>query len=407
MTRPTPAPAQTAAPPVPAPAPVPTAPASSSNVAGPSTPPPLPVAAPVMATPPMRPPIRPSISTTSSPTPVLTQQPPSMMTPPIAIPGTSHLSTFGQQPLQPIGPPGIGSPQGSFVPHSPLQQVTMNGGFPSHLSYANSFPQPGGIGLGPSALPRGYPTPIEPGFDNSLPFGKAPPPGMPPPIGPPKPFGAPGAIGSGVSLPSPITGGFPSRSESLGTVNVNGMGGHIRRGSLHEPITPVGRPNPLLPAFGAVQRPMPISRPAGAPGMQQQSDGEERPASPIHLGSRALINDDDDIIMPAGGRRINPSSIVTNGWGAPGEMSKIPNDPFVRGLIGPSSSWSAGGGLHQSPGGLWGAGPVASPGGVNPFMNHHQSPPHQQGMPPMPPFGMQNFPNRPLNPPPSSSPQGN
>lgn len=279
----------------------------------------------------------------TAPSVLLQQQPTQSGSQSIPMPGSSsqHLPAYAQQQQTPLAPPGISSPPVPFVPPSPHQALHLNGAFPPHVPYNAGFQQSQGVGLGPSALPRGYPTPIETNFDGNIGFQKAGPPGLPPPIGPPKTFGAPSAIGSGSTLSSPIAP-FPPRSESLPTVN--GIG-HMRRGSLHEPV---GRSNPHLPAFGAVQRPIaPISRPVGAPTSSSQDAEENIPSgsssrrspSPTFLGSKALLNEDDEPILPTSGRRIGVSAApLAPGWGAPGEPHKS-LDPIGRG-IGSSSSWS-------------------------------------------------------------------
>jgi len=247
------------------------------------------------------------------------------------------------------------------------------------VPYNAGFQQSQGVGLGPSALPRGYPTPIETNFDGNMGFQKAGPPGLPPPIGPPKTFGAPSAIGSGSALSSPVAP-FPPRSESLPAVN--GIGAHMRRGSLHETV---GRTNPHLPAYGVVQRPIaPISRPVGTPASSSQDAEEKVPSgsssrrspSPTFLGSKALLNEDDEPILPTSGRRVGVSAnSLASGWGAPGEPHKA-LDPIGRGIG--SSSWS----IPHSSNNLWTAAPFAHPQPPNvPFAHQHHPFP---GRPPAP-----------------------
>ena len=331
--------------PAPAPATVPTTPATSPAARQPAP--------------------RPTIATTS-PVPVLHQQPQPQ---PIPIPGPSqHLPAYAQQQQTQLAPPGIASPPVTFLPPSPHQAMPLNGVFPPHVAYNAGYQQSQGMGLGPSALPRGYPTPIETNFDGNMGFQKAGPPGLPPPIGPPKTFGAPPAIGSASALSSPVAP-FPPRSESL--PSVNGIGGHMRRGSLHEPV---GRTNPLLPAFGAVQRPIaPISRPVGP--TSSAHDAEEkvpsgsssrRSPSPTFLGSKALLNEDDEPILPASGRRtgVSATPALSPGWGAPGEPHVL--DPIGRG-IGSSSSW----GIPHSSNNLWNTAPFTHPQPPNVPFGHH------------------------------------
>lgn len=231
-------------------------------------------------------------------------------------------------PHQPIGHPGYGSPPGPY-----MQQ---------HPSFSSQSPQLAHHGLASSSLPRGYGGPMmDYPFDNGLGFQKAGN-GLPNPIGPPKGLPSPGPsqMASG-SMGNP---GFPGRPGD-GIPMTNGSPGHVRRGSAHEPI---GRNGSLTPGFGVVHRPMaPIGRPIGSVSSTVNGDDDKnssgspsrRSPSPTGvMGSAALINDDDEPILPASGRRVGLGAMpLAQSWGSMGEPLK-PLEPLGSRQFG-SGSW--------------------------------------------------------------------
>jgi len=276
------------------------------------------------------------------------------------------------------------------MPQPPHQSMPVNGYGPhppygSMSTFANQSSQALPNPHSTSGMPRGFPM-MEGSFDNSMNYQTATP--ALPPIGPPKGFGGQmqTPLTSNSAMSSPISMGFPGRPEPLPTPNGPS---HVRRGSgAHDTI---GR-TPSM-GYGTIQKPIgPISRPFGT----SSTDGEDKPPSgsssrrspspPNFLGSKALINDDDELILPANGRRFGVAPSTSQAWGAPAEppksMEPIGNRPF-----GAPGAWGypqpAGAG-----GSLWGSSPF---GGV-------------AGAPPAPGFGVPpQYPNRPPSAPSQSS----
>jgi hypothetical protein len=323
------------------------------------------VAAPAPQRRPTAPP-RPVV-TIAVPATALPQQPHPLPTP--ASSSAQSIASFPQSHSQPplvSAPPGFGpgTPPINFAAPSPHSAMQVNGGYAPHVpTFVQGFvnpPQPQGLstGLVSPAIPRAFPAAIDAPYDVSgLNIPKAGP-SLPPPIGPPRGFAGP-TNGSSSALPSPIvTGGFPGRADSLPAVN--GVGGHVRRDSVHDGIA---RSNSLHPTFGVVQRPIaPISRPIAPPSVTSQESDERTssgppsrrsPSPPSFLGSKALINDDDELIMPTNGRRVGVGVAGSAIWGAPGELPKVA-DP--RGTNN-APSW----GLPQSPSSTLWASPFAQP----------------------------------------------
>ncbi|KAF9513515.1 hypothetical protein BS47DRAFT_1393230 [Hydnum rufescens UP504] len=166
-----------------------------------------------------------------------------------------------------------------------------------HWTIHKSFPTTTSPGV-----PRPYPPPLmDVGFENGSGYPKAST-GLPP-IGPPKGFNGtlpPNQVAPGSSLSSPIT-----------------------MGSRHAP-SPYLRLTELVAMVVEVQRPIaPISRPVGASASQDEekapsgSSSRRSPSPSSFLGSKALINDDDEPILPASGRRVGVGATpVGQSWGA-------------------------------------------------------------------------------------------
>lgn len=251
--------------------------------------------------------IRPPPPSASIPT-----QPPTPNRPIVGYPPSPHANTaLGSSYTSPIGfGPAFVNPSPQMA-HNPLTP-------PQHPRVFGNIP-------GPSA---------DHFFDPANAF-QNPPPGMPSPIGPPK-----GIVNTN---PSQLgTSPIGSLNVGFGRPDVPGIPGStvpLRRGSIQEPV---GRPSGS--SFGAVQRPIaPIGRPTGSTSTATATDTDDHPPSgsssrrshsptPLPggaLGSAALINDDDEPILPASGRRVGVNSApLGQNWGAPGEPIKPLIDPL-------------------------------------------------------------------------------
>jgi len=228
-------------------------------------------------------------------------------------------------------------------------------------------------------IPRGFPM-MDSSFDNGISYHTSTP--VLPPIGPPKGFGGQmqAPLASNSTMSSPINVGFPGRAESLPTPNGSS---HIRRGSgAHDTI---GR-TPSM-GYGTIQKPIgPISRPLGT----SPADGEDKPPSgsssrrspspPNFLGSKALINDDDELILPTNGRRFGVAPSTSPIWGAPGEPPKS-TEPLGSRPFGTPGAW---GYPQPANGSLWGSSPF---GGVVAVPPGHGfgAPPHHPSRSPSTP----------------------
>jgi actin-related protein len=223
---------------------------------------------------PKTPHVAPGTSKSMSPT---SQMPGSMMPKSILTkPPNSQQSIFSQHNLHtpqmpPIGPPpGLQGPPGLGM-----------GGMPPGL---NGFPGPGPGSMMPNlmgsrpALPF-YP---QPGSQN---FRGFPPPGMPSTRG----FPMDGPPGLGSLPPFPGSDRGPPFGLGMPTHSRQGSGSFDRLSGLDSPIA--------APSAQPIQRPAPIQRPSSVKPHEhnhrhQGSDVEELAD---HLGSKALLDDGDDI----------------------------------------------------------------------------------------------------------------
>lgn len=158
---------------------------------------------------------------------------------------------------------------------------------------------------------------------------------------------------SSFSAPSPIGANVPLRQASEGntpiTTSATPAGGDYRHSSrLVDPIGPVepiGRPRPSMPEDDMLVSAS-TSRRSSPP-----------PAVGKVLGSAALIDGDDDIILPS--RRVSNTAALGSSWNAPGTAigsgSGWNSSPF--GVPASASSVTAGaggGGGGGGGGGIWG-----------------------------------------------------
>jgi hypothetical protein len=275
---------------------------------------------------------------------------------PNAHPPLSATTAVSPHPIGQLQPPSAPSaiPVSAFPPSSPLSAISMQSspyppppGYGPIGSYGNPSPQLGQPGLAPSALPRGFPGSI-PGSSNDFPFEQAmgfqkPVSAVPSPIGPP-PKGIPSPQIPPASAPSMAALNLAFGNRPDGSPQSTGAS-HIRRPSAQEPMR-----SATVPSFGAVQRPIaPISRPSGF-SSQASADSDENHASgstsrrtpspdlgPV-LGSSALLGDDDELILPASGRRVGAGATV--GWGT--EPSKGMTEPPPTRGFGPAVGWPVG-----------------------------------------------------------------
>jgi actin-related protein len=177
-------------------------------------------------------------------------------------------------PMPPMGPPpGMQGPPGLGMGNMPPGlngfpgQVPMMSGMMGPRSNMPFMPQSNGQGF------RGFPPP---GMHNpeSFPMGRGFHMGGPPSFPPPPGFPVP--------MPSAFPMGIPGHSRQ-------GSGSFERLSSVDSPIA--------APQAQPIQRPAPIQRPSSVKptddGRQPQGSDVDELAS--HLGSKALLDDDDDI----------------------------------------------------------------------------------------------------------------
>lgn len=357
-------------------------PPGSSTIRPPPTPS-APVPAPVAATP---------NTIRQTPKPIALPQPQAQA--PILTPIPTPTQPMAIRPPPLVGsqlPPQPPTPNHPIVgyPPSPLASTAMGSSYSSPIgfgqAFANASPQLTHNPLNSPQLPRVFGS-ADHFFDSVNAFQK-PPPGLPSPIGPPKGMMSPNPAQLGTSGINPLNMGF-GRPEVSG---LPGSSAPMRRGSIQEPV---GRPSG--PSFGAVQRPIaPIGRPAGSANTTADSDdhppsgsSSRRSHSPTPLpggalGSAALINDDDEPIIPASGRRVGVNQApLGQAWGAPGEAIKPLIDPLQSRSFG---AWGAPGSMHpfgsprQQSANPWGSPPFMGPSLVSPpyglYPSHGPTPP--------------------------------
>ncbi|KAI6779333.1 stress response protein nst1-like protein [Emericellopsis cladophorae] len=212
-----------------------------------------------------------------------------------------------QSSPRPIGPQQrkeSGSLTGSY-PHTPVQMPPIGMAPPPGLSHHG--PPPPGFMM-PSA-----------------------PPGFRPPMPPPGFNGPAGRVFSPVPMPPPGFGPGPADQFAPPPT-------HHRQGSASfdvplTPAQPIGRPTPI-----------------GRPGSITRSTGEQEKETE-HLGSRALLDDEDDL-----------ESVPLVPEGNPGSLRTRPPGPQPMGFAGQSPFADQGFNLAHNP---WGPSPVSTAG--NPF----------------------------------------
>ncbi|KAG8929910.1 hypothetical protein FRC02_004887 [Tulasnella sp. 418] len=325
-------------------------------------------------------------------------------------------------PLQPIasaphtpfpnGPPGM-----LYGPPSPVTPMPFSG--PPQFAMPQGSPQV--HVLQPSPLPRGFGSGGGPPGQLEFPTHGPPPPGTMP-IGPglrgiPSP--GPNQLMSPPSLNGPVPGTGPISIAGTGFSPGAPMNsGHTRRVSLE----PIGPKSAAVPAFGAITRPPqpiapigtrpgPVGPPSTASGSSglngtpsmgssklatDESEGGGSKAStsssplrssptPERLGSSALVDPEDEPLIPTGGRR---AGVLGTVWGAPGpDLSSKSTDPISARPFGPWGSFSGRGpqlpphppGPHLPPPSTpWGPSPSLAPGAgpwsSSPAVGHPSAP---------------------------------
>ncbi|KAJ4378165.1 Stress response protein nst1 [Neocucurbitaria cava] len=243
--------------------------------------------------------------------------------------------------MSPLGPPpGMQGPPGFGMGNMP---PGLNG-FPGQGS------MPGMMGPRP-----GIPFfPPQPGSQNFRPF---PPPGMP----------TPGSLQMGRGFPMDGPPGFPPPGFP-GTNHGFGMGlpSHSRQGSgSFERLSSVDSPI-AAPQAQPIQRPAPIQRPSS---VKPNDEGRRGHGSDVddlanHLGSKALLDDEDDIPEPVERR----SSVQQHG-----SMRGAP--PLGFGFAdAPGSLRSEGYGSFGGTNTIWGTPPLGFPTPGNPWANSPTGP---------------------------------
>jgi actin-related protein len=223
---------------------------------------------------PKTPHVAPGTSKSMSPTSQMqgSMMPKSILTKPPA----SQQSIFSQHNLHtpqmpPIGPPpGLQGPPGLGM-----------GGMPPGL---NGFPGPGPGSMMPNLMGSrsGLPFYPQPGSQN---FRGFPPPGMPPTRG----FPLDGPPGLGSLPPFPGSDRGPPFGLGLPTHSRQGSGSFERLSGLDSPIA--------APSAQPIQRPAPIQRPSSVKPheLNHRHQGSDVEELADHLGSKALLDDGDDI----------------------------------------------------------------------------------------------------------------
>lgn len=229
-------------------------------------------------------------------------------------------------PMPPMGlPPGMQGPPGLTMGNMP---PGLNG-FPGHGSM-----MPGMMGPRPG-IPLFSP---QPGQQNFRPF---PPPGMHTPGSLPMGRGFPMDAPPGFS-PMP---GFPSPMPAFSGL---GMSSHSRQGSGSFDRLPTNNMDSPVAAPQAqpIQRPTPIKRPSSVKANGMGSDIDELAD---HLGSKALLDDDDDDLPEIPDRRMSMQQ--------PGSLRGPPLGFGFPDTLGQSRTESYGSFGNPHAGSLWGTPP--------------------------------------------------
>lgn len=195
---------------------------------------------------------------------ILTKPPvPHQQMPQIQGQPTSPMPPLGPPPGMQGPPPGLGG-----MGNMPGLNGFPNQGLPNMMAPRSNMaffppPQPGNQGF------RGFPPP-----GMHAPMGRGFAMDGPPGFGPPPGFAAPGPIPSAFNL------GMPSHSRQ-------GSGSFERLSSVESPIA--------APQAQPIQRPAPIQRPSSVKPNEHGSDVDDLAN---HLGSKALLDDEEDIPEP-------------------------------------------------------------------------------------------------------------
>ncbi|CAO2648060.1 Nn.00g089820.m01.CDS01 [Neocucurbitaria sp. VM-36] len=240
--------------------------------------------------------------------------------------------------MPPLGPPpGMQGPPGLGMSNMPPG--------------LNGFPGQGSMMPGMMGPRPGMPFfPPQPGSQNFRPF---PPPGMP----------TPGSLQMGRGFPMEGPPGFPAPPGFPGPNHAFGMGmpTHSRQGSgSFERLSSIDSPI-AAPQAQPIQRPAPIQRPSSVKPNDEGKRGQGSDVDDLanHLGSKALLDDEDDIPEPLERR----ASVQQHG-----SMRGAP--PLGFGFAdAPGSLRSEGYGSFGGPNTIWGTPPLQFPTSGAPWGN--------------------------------------